>query len=92
MEFDMIAIPAAWCSPAATDARDEVEPLDWVSKARIELCDHMHGEEITAGVSTSSILITYAGYARYAGTDSHASGASVTVSGRITDPISTLPR
>ncbi len=49
-------LPTAWCSPAfawmmATDARDEVEALDWVREARIELCDHMHGEEITTGVN-----------------------------------------
>ena len=49
-------LPTAWCSPAfawmmATDARDEVEGLDWVREARIELCDHMHGEEITTGVN-----------------------------------------
>ena len=49
-------LPTAWCSPAfawmmATDARDEVEGLDWVRAVRIELCDHMHGEEITAGVN-----------------------------------------
>ncbi|WP_435073116.1 iron-sulfur cluster assembly protein [Halorubrum sp. HHNYT27] len=49
-------LPTAWCSPAfawmmATDACDEVEALDWVHEARIELCDHMHGEEITAGVN-----------------------------------------
>lgn len=49
-------LPTAWCSPAfawmmATDARDEVEALDRVREARIELCDHMHGEEITAGVN-----------------------------------------
>ncbi|WP_418284558.1 iron-sulfur cluster assembly protein [Halorubrum sp. DTA46] len=49
-------LPTAWCSPAfawmmATDARDEVEGLDWVREARIELCDHMHGEEITTGVT-----------------------------------------
>jgi metal-sulfur cluster biosynthetic enzyme len=49
-------LPTAWCSPAfawmmATDARDEVEGLDWVTKARIVLCDHMHSEEITSGVN-----------------------------------------
>lgn len=49
-------LPTAWCSPAfawmmATDARDEVEALGWVNKAWIELCDHMHGEEITTGVN-----------------------------------------
>ncbi|QAU12543.1 iron-sulfur cluster assembly protein [Halorubrum sp. BOL3-1] len=49
-------LPTAWCSPAfawmmATDARDEVESLDWVRESRIELCDHMHSEEITAGVN-----------------------------------------
>ena len=49
-------LPTAWCSPAfawmmATDARDEVESLGWVREARIELCDHMHGAEITAGVN-----------------------------------------
>ncbi|GAA0554213.1 iron-sulfur cluster assembly protein [Halorubrum ejinorense] len=49
-------LPTAWCSPAfawmmATDARDEVEALDWVHTARIELCDHMHSAEITTGVN-----------------------------------------
>jgi metal-sulfur cluster biosynthetic enzyme len=49
-------LPTAWCSPAfawmmAADARDEVEALDWVGESRIELCDHMHGEEITTGVN-----------------------------------------
>ena len=49
-------LPTAWCSPAfawmmATDARDEIEALDWVRESRIELCDHMHGEEITTGVN-----------------------------------------
>ena len=49
-------LPTAWCSPAfawmmATDARDEVEGLDWVREARIVLCDHMHSEEITSGVN-----------------------------------------
>jgi metal-sulfur cluster biosynthetic enzyme len=49
-------LPTAWCSPAfawmmATDARDEVESLGWVREARIELCDHMHSEEITTGVN-----------------------------------------
>ncbi len=49
-------LPTAWCSPVfawmmATDARDELEALDWVHETRIELCDHMHDEEITAGVN-----------------------------------------
>ena len=49
-------LPTAWCSPAfawmmATDARDEIEGLDWVREARIVLCDHMHSEEITSGVN-----------------------------------------
>lgn len=49
-------LPTAWCSPAfawmmATDARDEIEDLDWVHRARIELRDHMHDEEITTGVN-----------------------------------------
>ena len=49
-------LPTAWCSPAfawmmAVDARDEVDDLEWVREARIELHDHMHGEEITAGVN-----------------------------------------
>ncbi|MFW5917037.1 MAG: metal-sulfur cluster assembly factor [Halorubrum sp.] len=49
-------LPTAWCSPAfawmmATDARDEIEELDWVREARVELCDHMHDEEITTGVN-----------------------------------------
>ncbi|GAB3698325.1 iron-sulfur cluster assembly protein [Halorubrum pallidum] len=49
-------LPTAWCSPAfawmmAVDARDEIESLGWVTTARIELCDHMHDEEITTGVN-----------------------------------------
>ncbi|SNZ15056.1 Metal-sulfur cluster biosynthetic enzyme [Natronoarchaeum philippinense] len=49
-------LPTAWCSPAfawmmAADARDEVEALEWVGESHIELCDHMHGEEITTGVN-----------------------------------------
>lgn len=49
-------LPTAWCSPAfawmmAVDAREELEGLEWVREARIELCDHMHEEEITTGVN-----------------------------------------
>lgn len=49
-------LPTAWCSPAfawmmATDARDEVESLEWVTSARIVLHDHMHEEGITNGVN-----------------------------------------
>ncbi|MFC5279678.1 metal-sulfur cluster assembly factor [Halorubrum rubrum] len=49
-------LPTAWCSPAfawmmAVDARDEVEDLEWVREARVELHDHMHAEEITTGVN-----------------------------------------
>jgi metal-sulfur cluster biosynthetic enzyme len=49
-------LPTAWCSPAfawmmAVDAREEIEDLEWVREARIELCDHMHEEEITTGVN-----------------------------------------
>jgi metal-sulfur cluster biosynthetic enzyme len=48
-------LPTAWCSPAfawmmATDARDEVESLQDVSRVRIQLRDHMHDEEINRGV------------------------------------------
>ena len=60
VEGDRVAVrftlPTAWCSPVfawmmAVDARDEVEALEWVNEARVELCDHMHGEEITTGVN-----------------------------------------
>ncbi|WP_058367284.1 metal-sulfur cluster assembly factor [Haloparvum sedimenti] len=49
-------LPTAWCSPAfawmmAADARDEVDALGWVREVRVELHDHMHDEEITAGVN-----------------------------------------
>lgn len=49
-------LPTAWCSPAfawmmATDAREEVESLPGVARARIVLREHMHGEEITGGVN-----------------------------------------
>ncbi len=54
--FVRFTLPTAWCSPAfawmmAVDARDEVERLDWVREAQIELDDHMHDEEITTGVN-----------------------------------------
>jgi metal-sulfur cluster biosynthetic enzyme/nucleotide-binding universal stress UspA family protein len=49
-------LPTAWCSPAfawmmATDAREEVESLDDVERARIELDHHLHMEEINTGVN-----------------------------------------
>jgi metal-sulfur cluster biosynthetic enzyme len=49
-------LPTAWCSPAfawmmATDARDELESLPGVDRARIRLHDHMHESEINAGVN-----------------------------------------
>jgi metal-sulfur cluster biosynthetic enzyme len=49
-------LPTAWCSPAfawmmATDARDEAEALPGVDRARIELREHMHEQEITEGVN-----------------------------------------
>lgn len=49
-------LPTAWCSPAfawmmATDAREEVEALPGVSRARIRLREHMHEAEITEGVN-----------------------------------------
>ncbi|MEF8851877.1 MAG: iron-sulfur cluster assembly protein [Haloarculaceae archaeon] len=49
-------LPTAWCSPAfawmmATGIRDEVAALSGVDAVRVELADHMHGEEITRGVN-----------------------------------------
>ena len=49
-------LPTAWCSPAfawmmATDAREEVEALPGVDRARIRLREHLHEEEITEGVN-----------------------------------------
>jgi len=53
--FVAFTLPTAWCSPAfawmmATDAREAVESLPSVARARIELRDHMHEREITRGV------------------------------------------
>lgn len=52
-------LPTAWCSPAfawmmATDARDEVEGLDGVTRCTVRLREHMHDDEITAGVNRRS--------------------------------------
>lgn len=49
-------LPTAWCSPAfawmmATGIRDEVENLSDVTSVTVRLPDHMHGDEITAGVN-----------------------------------------
>jgi metal-sulfur cluster biosynthetic enzyme len=49
-------LPTAWCSPAfawmmATGIRDEVGSLDGVETVRVDLRDHMHGEEINHGVN-----------------------------------------
>ena len=49
-------LPTAWCSPAfawmmAVDARDEVESLPSVERARITLNEHMHETEINRGVN-----------------------------------------
>jgi metal-sulfur cluster biosynthetic enzyme len=51
-----MTLPTAWCSPAfawmmTTDARDEVESLPGVERARIELREHMHEREINHGVN-----------------------------------------
>ncbi len=51
-----VTLPTAWCSPAFAwmmlgDARDEVGDLSGVREVTLELCDHMHGEEITRGVN-----------------------------------------
>lgn len=51
-----MTLPTAWCSPAfawmmTTDARDEVESLPGVARARIELREHMHEREINRGVN-----------------------------------------
>jgi metal-sulfur cluster biosynthetic enzyme len=49
-------LPTAWCSPAfawmmATGIRDEVGSLPEVTTVRVDLRDHMHGEEINHGVN-----------------------------------------
>jgi metal-sulfur cluster biosynthetic enzyme len=49
-------LPTAWCSPAfawmmATDARDEVESLPGVTRATVDLREHMHETEINRGVN-----------------------------------------
>ncbi|MGM0604528.1 MAG: metal-sulfur cluster assembly factor [Halobacteriota archaeon] len=49
-------LPTAWCSPAfawmmATDARDAIEALSGVERARIVLRDHVHEREITTGIN-----------------------------------------
>jgi len=49
-------LPTAWCSPAfawmmAADAREEVEGLPGVDRARIRLREHMHETEINEGVN-----------------------------------------
>jgi metal-sulfur cluster biosynthetic enzyme len=54
--FVAMTLPTAWCSPAfawmmTTDARDEVESLPGVVRARIELREHMHEREINRGVN-----------------------------------------
>ena len=49
-------LPTAWCSPAfawmmATDAREAVEALPGVDRARIRLREHLHETEINKGVN-----------------------------------------
>ncbi len=49
-------LPTAWCSPAfawmmATGIRDEVGSLPGVASVSVELRDHMHGAEISDGVT-----------------------------------------
>ncbi len=48
-------LPTFWCAPnfaflMAHDMRQAVESLDWVRRAKIELRDHCHAEEINRGV------------------------------------------
>ncbi|MFB6105549.1 MAG: iron-sulfur cluster assembly protein [Halobacteriaceae archaeon] len=50
-----LTLPTAWCSPAfawmmAVDAREEVAALDGVADVRVRLREHMHAEQINAGV------------------------------------------
>ena len=49
-------LPTAWCSPSfawmmVTDARDAVAALPGVADVEVELREHMHDEEITAGAN-----------------------------------------
>jgi len=51
-----LTLPTAWCSPAfawmmAADARDAARDLPGIERVRVRLRDHMHGEEISRGVS-----------------------------------------
>lgn len=51
-----LTLPTAWCSPAfawmmAADARDAAGDLSGIDRVRVRLRDHMHGEEISRGVS-----------------------------------------
>jgi metal-sulfur cluster biosynthetic enzyme len=54
--FVRFKLPTAWCSPTfawmmATGIRDETEELPGVSRATVELIDHMHATEINDGVN-----------------------------------------
>lgn len=54
--FVRFRLPTAWCSPAfawmmATDIREEVGALAGVARVRVDLVDHLHGEEISEGVN-----------------------------------------
>lgn len=49
-------LPTYWCSAnfaflMATDMRHQVEKLDWVSRARVTLKDHMFEEQVNVGVN-----------------------------------------
>jgi metal-sulfur cluster biosynthetic enzyme len=50
-------LPTYWCSPnfaflMASDIRDRVSELPWVSQVRVDLTDHFASVEITEGVNT----------------------------------------
>jgi metal-sulfur cluster biosynthetic enzyme len=57
--FVRFVLPTAWCSPTfawmmATGIREESEELTGVEETEVELVDHMHTEEINAGVNTGT--------------------------------------
>jgi metal-sulfur cluster biosynthetic enzyme len=54
--FVRFVLPTAWCSPTfawmmATGIREESEELAGIEDTEVELVDHMHTEEINAGIN-----------------------------------------
>ena len=68
-------LPTYWCSAnfaflMANDIRVHVEQLDWVSRARVQLEDHMFSDQVNTGVNTGlSFQKTFADLAPDQGLD-----------------------